>query len=209
LQIGYDTGLTPAFAITQITAAGQYRILDEICLTNMGMRQGVRDALKPLLSAKYPSWPVFAVGDPAGNRRADSDESTAADEIRAQGIEVKECPTNLFKPRRDAVAAFMLKRVVNSVTGGPGGEGFLVSSTCKMFLTALREGYIYGKILVMGREGYKEEPLKNEYSHIADAVGYPATLYDRPRLGQQERDRRWMQDGKAFTTGVAGDFPMI
>jgi hypothetical protein len=171
LQIGYDTGLTPAFVITQITEPGQYRVLDEICLTNMGMRQAVRDALKPMLSAKYPGWPVFAVGDPAGNRRADSDESTAADEIRAQGIEVKECPTNIFKPRRDAVAAFMLKRVRSMITGETSAEGFEVSPTCTMLLEALREGYVFGRILIQGREGYKEEPVKNEWSHVCVAKG--------------------------------------
>jgi hypothetical protein len=209
LQIGYDTGLTPAFLITQITEPGQYRVLDEICLTNMGMRQAVKDALKPMLSAKYPNWPVFAVGDPAGNRRADSDESTAADEIRAQGIEVKDCPTNLFKPRRDAVAAFMLKRVRSTITGDSSAEGFEVSPTCTMLLEALREGYVFGRILIQGREGYKEEPVKNEWSHVCDALQYPATLYDRPRLGQQEMDRRWNSNGSPIELGFDPGFPMI
>jgi hypothetical protein len=209
LQIGYDTGLTPTFTIGQITPQGQLRLLDECGLTNMGMRQALRDALKPMLANKYPGWPVFAIGDPAGKRRADSDESTAMDEIIAQGIEVKECPTNLFKPRRDAFASFMLKRVRSTITGKEVEEGLVISPTCKMILKGLREGYVYSRILLQGRDAYKDIPVKNEYSHYIESAGYIATLYDRPKVVQAGLERRWGKDGGNLEIGLANDYFIV
>jgi hypothetical protein len=209
LQIGFDYGMTPTAVICQITPAGQLRVLDECCSTNKGMRQFLQDDLKPMLANKYHGWPVIGVGDPAGKQRAQSNESTAMDEIRAVGIDIKEAPTNLFGPRREAVISFMMKRVMNSVTGGPGGEGFLVSPTCAMLLEGFRQTYVFGRRLIEGREGFKEEPVDNEATHSQDCVQYVAVTYDRPKLWQQEMDRRFNSNGSPIELGFDPGFPMI
>jgi hypothetical protein len=209
LQGGVDFGLTPAIVLCQITPQGQLRILDELNAVSMGMRQFLRDVVKPILANQYPGYPVSFVGEPSGNRRAESDESTAMDEFRAQGLDIRPAPTNLFKPRRDAVASFMLKRVVSSITGQPTAEGFLVSPKCKMLLKGWREKYILQRVKVEKREIWKDEAVGNGFDHGQDALAALCTAYDRPRRDAMSRDRMFGGDGKPFEITQAKDYPMI
>lgn len=208
LQLGFDYGLTPSVIICQITPQGQLRCLDECCSVSMGMRQFLRDGLKPMLANKYPHFPVKAIGEPSGNKRAESDESTANDEIRAQGIDISDAPTNFFKPRRDAVASFMLKRVQSTITGVSTAEGFIVSPTCIKLLKGFREKYLLHKVQIQGREAYKDEPADNGFDHIQDALQAVAVAYDRPRQADAMRDRR-NADGSPTTIEFAGDYPTV
>ncbi len=209
LQGGQDFGLTPSTIIVQITPSGQCRVLDELCSNSMGMRQFIRDALKPMLATKYQGIPFSMVGEPSGNRRAESDESTAMDEIRAQGINITEAPTNLFKPRRDAVASFMLKRVRSAITGKSNAEGFIVSPTCKTLLKGFREKYILKRVHLAGREAYKDEPEGNGFDHIQDALQAVLCAYDRPRMDHLRRNNFITPDGKPLTIDRVGDYPSV
>ena len=202
-------GNTPACAICQITPQGQLRIIDEVCGFDMGMRRFLRDALKPLLATSYFNFPVSGIGEPAGNQRAQSDESTAMDEIRSQGIECRPAPTNLFNPRRDAVASFMVKRVPSLITGKPTDEGFVVSPRCKMVLKGLRGDYKFKRVKVENKDIYQPEAVKNECSHIQDAIAAVAVAYDRPRMDIQARNRMGNSDGSRFEIKFASDYPII
>ena len=210
IQLGFDFGLTPACCITQITPQGQLRIIDEVIGESMGMRQFMRDALKPILAAQYPGFAYKGVGEPAGNQRAQSDESTAMDEIRAAGIECIPAPTNFFGPRRDAVASFMLKRVRSTITGKATEEGFLISPKCKMLLKGFRGDYKFKRVKVEGKDVYEAEAVKNEASHIQDSVQAVAVAYDRPRIDANARNRMGNRDdGSKFSIGFATDYPSI
>lgn len=209
LHLGFDWGLTPAVAISQITPAGQLRVIDECCAVSMGTRQFVRDALKPLLTAKYSGYTLVAVGEPSGNIRAQSDESTAMDEVRAQGIEISAAPTNLFKPRRDAVASFMLKRVRSVITGETTAEGFLISPTCSMLLEGFRGEYKLKSVLLADGTHWKDEPEDNASTHVQDALQCTAVTYDRPRVDSMARHRMGSKDGESLKIGFASDYPVI
>lgn len=209
LQLGFDFGLTPACAICQITPHGQLRVVDELCATDAGMRRFMTDAVKPMLASLYPGFAVSAIGEPAGNQRAQSDESTAMDEIRAAGVQCIPAPTNLFNARRDAVAGFMMKRVQSFATGKPVDEGFIVSPRCKMVLRGLRGEYKFKRVKVEGKDIYEAKAVKNEVSHIHDAVASIAVTYDRPKLDVQARNRMGNPDGKKFNIVNDPGYPAI
>jgi hypothetical protein len=209
LMVAFDYGLTPTAVIAQITPQGQLRIIDEVCSVSMGMRQFMRDALKPLLANQYPGFAVRGYGEPSGNTRAQSDESTANDEIRSHGIEVTTAPTNLFKPRRDAVAAFMLKHVQSWITGKPMEEGFLVSPRCKTILKGFREKYVLKKVKVEGKDLWRDEAVGNGYDHAMDCIQVLALCYDRPRQDKTMMDRLMGGDSKDFEVTFANDYPVI
>jgi len=207
LQIGMDFGLTPSACICQITPEGQLRVIDECGAVGKGMRQFLRDDLKALLNARYPGYEVMVIGEPSGNRRAESDESTAVDEIRGQGFRYLSAPTNIFRARREAVAAFMLKRVQSAITGKATGEGFVISPTCATLLKGFREKYVYRKVGVPGREIWKDEPEKNETSHYHDALQAVAVTYDKPRLASSAFAAQ--QRGTADLKADYAEFPYV
>lgn len=209
LQLGFDTAMMPCAAICQITPQGQLRIIDECSGKSMGMRKFLIEHLKPLLAYKYAGIPLSGVIEPSANIRAASDESTAIGEIKAQGLECTLAPTNLFKPRRDAVASFMTKRVYSTITGKAFEEGLIISPNCAMLLKGFRGNYKLQRVKIDGKDEYKAEAVKNECSHLQDGLQALAVAYDRPRIDAEARNRMRNGSGEPFKIGYATDFPSI
>jgi len=188
LTLGWDFGLTPSVVITQRTPRGQLRILDEQCAASMGIRQFVRDVVRPHLSTTYPGYSIRSVGDPAGSQRAQTDERTCMDELAAAGLVTQPARTNEFVARREAVAGFMTRMI-------DGEPGFLLSPTCRTLRRGFLGGYQFERIQVSG-ERYRDEPAKNAYSHPQDALQYAALdVEDAPvaarRRAQTPKSVRW------------------
>jgi hypothetical protein len=207
LQLGFDTALMPCAAIGQITPQGQLRVIDECSGSDMAMRRFLKDGLKPMLAYKYGGIPVSGVIEPSGNIRAQSNESTSRQEIIAQGIPCDAAPTNLFKPRRDAVASFMTKRIQSIITGKITEEGFQISPVCKKLLKGFRGDYKLQRVKIDGKDSYKSEAIKNDCAHLQDGLQALAVAYDRPRLAQSSMDR--MNNGERFQIEIAADYPQI
>lgn len=176
LDIGMDFGLTPAAVITQVDARGRLLVLDELCGENMAIRQFLQDVLIPQLTKVYPAWwakrlsedsMVRCFGDPAGNQKAQTDEKTCFQEVRAAGLKISPGKTNGFVARRSAVAWFLSK-----LTGGQ--PMLLLDPCCSVLRKGFNGGYKYRRIQVTGEERFTEEPMKNQYSHPHDALQYVA-----------------------------------
>jgi hypothetical protein len=165
LVLGWDFGLTPACVIGQLTTRGQLRIIDELVAESIGIRTFTTQVVKPNLLAKYPGFTVSSFGDPAGNQRAQTDEKTCMDELRAAGIPTEAAPTNEFMARRECVAGF-LSRLVD------GDPGFILSPSCGTLRRALAGRYMFERVQVTGEDRFKDQPAKNKYSHPADALQY-------------------------------------
>ena len=109
----------------------------------------------------------FSFGDPAGNQKAQTDERTCFQEVKAAGLRIRGAKTNGFVARRGAVAWFLSKL--------SGGQPTLVlDPCCAMLRKGFNGGYKYRRIQVVGEERFTEEPLKNGYSHPHDALQYVA-----------------------------------
>lgn len=172
LMIAFDFGNTPACVIGQVTPRGRLRLLDELCSVNMGIKQFLRDALKPHLAANYPEFPVeiiIVTGDPAGTAKAqDDNERTCFNTIEDAGFKnIAPAITNGFIARREAVAGYLIQL-------SDGKPCYELSPRCKMLRRGHLGGYRYERVKVTGEERYKDEPEKNKFSHPHDALQYLA-----------------------------------
>ena len=173
LILGWDFGLTPACIMMQVSPKGQVRIIDELVSEDMGIRQFAAEVVKPHLANHYPKASIQSYGDPAGSQRAQTDERTCMDELKAAGLDTSPAPTNEFVARRESVATPMLRTI-------DGEPGFLLSPKCRMLRRGFLGGYKYERVKVSGEERYKDQPAKNRFSHPHDGLQYGCLAVDRP-----------------------------
>lgn len=175
LVIGFDFGLTPACVFAQFTPRGGVHIIDELTTKGMGIKQFMRDIGMPHIQQNYMRYledrSIYVVGDPAGTQRSQVDsDATCIETIASFGLRAEPACSNSFIKRREAVASFMLRMA--------DGEPMLKVDRrkCKMLRKGFQGGYKYARVLVSGDERFKDEPMKNEYSHIHDALQYACLL---------------------------------
>jgi hypothetical protein len=176
LLVGMDFGLQPCCTIAQITPYGQLRILDELVSDGMAIKQFCLNQLLPLLRQKYFGFNIMGYGDPAGNSRVQTDESTCFDVLHSAEIglvNVISAETNAIVPRINAVERFL-----NRMTKGE--PGFLLSPNCSHLRKALNGGYHYAleKTFRGGEQETKMVPVKNFSSHISDSLQYLCLYID-------------------------------
>ena len=161
--IGIDFGLTPACVFAQ-QVRGRWLILDEIVAQDMGMvRFG--ELLRQEMVSKFPNIPVARIfGDPAGDYRAQTDESTPFQILRGAGIRAIPAPSNDVSLRIESVTAPLMRLL-------EGKSGILIDKSCKHLIKGFEGGYQYKRMQVSG-ERYTEKPDKNHYSHVHDALQY-------------------------------------
>ena len=164
LYVGLDFGLTPAAALAQRLPDGRWRYLDELVTQNMGM---VRFAalLNDLLRSRYPGLTPVIWGDPAGMARAQTDERTPYDILRANGLHARPTHTNDPLLRREAMAA-ALARSIDEL------PGLSLSPRCTTLIRGMAGAWRYRRLAVAGLERYDETPEKNRFSHICEAAQY-------------------------------------
>lgn len=162
LQVGYDFGRTPAALIGQDTPFG-WRIRHELCSKDMGIKEH-GGHLKKFLEQNYPHHEVQAVtGDPSGNAK-DGSDNTAFDLLAAADIKCKPAKTNELSVRIEAVQQCFKRLAL-------GEPGILIHPDCKILRRGCIDGYHYRKLNLTG-ERYADEPDKNEWSHISEALQY-------------------------------------
>lgn len=164
LLIGMDFGLTPAATFGQRTLMGAWRIRSELVATSMGAKAFARE-IKNHVAHQYPGFEIGALtGDPAGDTRAQTDEITPFQILRAADIAAKPAPTNDFLIRVEAVDS-ALGRLID------GEPGFLVHPDCRILRKAMAGGYCYRRLQVSG-ERFADAPDKNSFSHVAESLQY-------------------------------------
>ena len=157
LIIGMDLGLTPAAVIGQLDTRGRALIFAEAVSFDMGVQRFVRTVLKPLLYERFPGANVMVVVDPAGVQRAQTDERSAIDIIKAEGMKVIAAKTNNVTARLGAVDDFLMRHA-------DGDSAFLVDPSCMALKAAMMGGYRFHP-----KTGNIE---KNKHSHVAEALQY-------------------------------------
>jgi len=165
IYVGIDFGLTPAAAIGQITASGQFQVIDELVTEDMGA-VNFGKLLHEKLNTEYCGCQLEVYADPAGEQRAQTDEQTPFMILSHQGIDAWPTYTNDFTIRREAVADYMQRLDFN------GQPAFIVGPKAIMTRKALAGGYKYRRMQVAGQERYMDTPDKGRYSHVGDALQY-------------------------------------
>jgi hypothetical protein len=174
LIIGMDFGLNPSATVNQLDLRGRFLTYDALTSDNMGVQRFLENKLKPLLASKYPGFPVIVVGDPAGQARAQTDERTCFEMVRASGLKAFPARTNVTTARVGAVEKFLNRQI----DGGPAR--LLCPVGARPLITAYRGGYRY-KIKKSGE--HEDSPEKNNHSHIADADQYACLHADADQGG--------------------------
>lgn len=161
--VGIDFGLTPACVFAQ-QIRGRWLILHEIVAKDMGMVR-FAELLRQEMQGKFGHLPLAKIyGDPAGDFRAQTDESTPFQILRGAGLYAQPAPSNDVSLRLESVRS-PLNRMIE------GLSGMLIDYRCKHLVKGFEGGYQYRRMNVSG-ERYADKPDKNHYSHIHDALQY-------------------------------------
>ena len=163
LYVGIDFGLTPAAILGQ-KVRGRWLIQSEIVAIDMGIVR-FAEVLREELATRFPDCPdVLIFGDPAGDFRAQTDESTPFHILRGAGLRAVPAPSNSVDLRLEAVSSQLNKM-------SEGKPAFLLDRRCSTLIKGFEGGYSYRRMEVSG-ERYADKPDKNMYSHIHDALQY-------------------------------------
>ncbi len=165
LVFAFDFGLTPACVVMQMSARGQVQVLKEIVGESMSIRTLYTNAILPIITAEYAGYRIEAVGDPAGVARSATDEKSCFEELEELGLFTEPASTNKFLPRRDAVGFFLERNTA-------AGPGIIYDPSCKLLIKGKRGGYRYERLQVTGESRFKDKPVKDKFSHPADAEQY-------------------------------------
>jgi hypothetical protein len=201
LICGMDFGLQPSIVIGQVTPRGQLMVLDELTSNGMGVKQFCKNQVLPLLQTdRYRGFKIMGYGDPAGNNRAQTDESTCYDILHSNEIGMNyiiSAPTNAMVPRIGAVEHFL-----NSMVDG--APAFVISPHVADLREALNGGYHYKKL--PGTDSiYSNEPDKNNpLSHIADALQYMC-MYVGTKSEDDDRAKKFQEQMAGKTHESSGD----
>ena len=165
--LGQDFGLTPACAFVQIDPRdNQIQVFDELTSESMGASLFAEE-LRVKLRQEYGNRPHRGWGDPAGEQRAQTDETTPFEVLQSAGLSFSPAPTNDWIRRREAVA-WHLRRL--TMLGRPG---LVIDPRCKRLRKAFLGGYCYRRLQVGGSgDRFADKPDKTIYSHVAEGLQY-------------------------------------
>lgn len=188
IRRGWDFGLTPACSFSQIRPNGQWLIFDEMFSEGMGITRFSADVLD-YCAREYPGFKFEDYADPAGNSRNQIDERTCFDIMRAKGIQVQAgeiAPLHRLESVRKALQTML-----------SGLPMFVLHPRCKRLRKGFMGGYHYPHIRSKPHE-LKDNPEKNIYSHIHDALQYDASRLFAPGVTRKQPQRHY---GRARPAG--------
>lgn len=164
IYVGIDFGLTPAAVFGQRTVMGAWNWIDELVTEDMGAVR-FSEVLGQKMRDEYGGFDFEIYGDPAGDERAQTDETTPFSILKARGIPASPAPSNDPVIRREAVAIPLMRLI-------DGEPGLRISPKCRITRKGMAGGYHYKRVQVAGEDRYHDKPNKNKYSHPCDAAQY-------------------------------------
>jgi hypothetical protein len=139
--------------------------------------------LLPLLSTKYAGMQCIGWGDPSGRTRSPTDESTCYDVLWSQEIGLRNidaADTNALIPRIGAVDNFLTKMV-------DGQPGMVLSPNCQILRKGFNGGYRRKRVPGVADMFY-DEPEKNMFSHLHDALQYLCMYVTNGKKSDDKRE---------------------
>ena len=166
LAVGLDFGLTPAAIFGQMTARGTINILAELTSEGMGINQFYSLVIRPYVIKHFSeASKITWIGDPAGNKRAETNEQTVFKELEDLGISVEAANTNDPVMRIEAVRYYL--QLMSGLR-----PAFQMHPQCNTLRKGFNGGYKFKRIQVIGEDKFMSVPDKNKYSHPHDALQY-------------------------------------
>ncbi|NWG46278.1 MAG: hypothetical protein HXY25_06990 [Alphaproteobacteria bacterium] len=165
VYVGIDFGRQPA-AVAAQCLRGQWLIQHELTAQNEGSSIFAPQVKKWLVQCYGPDAVFHIFGDPSGDFMGPNDDRTPYQIFRANGLHVRPAPGGNRLPLRLETVESLLVRLVD------GKPALMVSPSCTTLKAALAGGYAYRRLRMSGGAKYSDEPDKNRFSHIADALQY-------------------------------------
>jgi hypothetical protein len=167
LLVGADFGLTPAAVFIQRDPSdGQLQVIREFVSQRMGAL-GFGTELRRICKTEFPTNTFQGFGDPAGVAGSSVDEQeTPINIVDATGVPMVAAHTNDFTIRCDTV-----RRLLTTMTWR-ARPALVISSKCRTLRKALASKYCLKRLQVTGEERFQDRPIKNEWSHAAEALQY-------------------------------------
>jgi hypothetical protein len=163
VYVGVDFGLTPAAVLGQ-KIRGRWFLQSEIVAIDMGIVR-FAEVLRNELATRFAAVSEAIIyGDPAGDFRAQTDESTPFHILRGAGLRAFPTHSNSVDLRIEAVSSQLTKMV-------EGKPALLIDRRCSTLIKGFEGGYAYKRMEVSG-ERYSDKPDKNMFSHVHDAAQY-------------------------------------
>ena len=174
---GWDFGLTPACAITQLWPEMRLAVLHEIVSLEDDIEHFAPHVQQRCLELFPQCRTYFDVVDPSGFFRRDTDSRSCVSIMR----DLLPCSPmpGVQNPvaRRNAVVKFLQRNV-------RGKPALTVDSRCSWIVRGFDGGFHYS---YSHKGPLKDKWEKNEYSHVHEALQYVATrIYDLPLNPSQE-----------------------
>jgi hypothetical protein len=184
LVLGWDFGLEGnAVVFGQLSKLGQLVVVDELCSTRLGLDEFAETVVKPHIAMNYPKFQIRCVGDPSGAYGSTNTAESAFRILANRGFVLMPALSNDPMARIESVRVFLNRMTV-------GQPGFLIDPKASTLRKALSGRYCFERVQVSNKEIYKDRPVKDEYSHPADAMGYLALHITHVDLNS------WAKDGK-------------
>ena len=186
LIIGLDFGRTPAAVIGQRNTYGQLVVLDELTSENMGIETFLSRKLTPRLSEHdFIGCSTVIAPDPAGWAKQQIGEISPVDVIKQAGFQVIKPNSNDPERRIETVERVLLDHI-------DGKPSIVINPCCSQLIKGFRYGYKYK----LNKQGVQDnKPMKDQFSHIHDAMQYFCMVAESNPSGsvQASRKRREVQ----------------
>lgn len=161
IVIGMDFGRTPACVFAHISTNGRIEIFDELLGDNIGLTEFINGYLTPRMNEKYPGSEVTIVGDPAGMHKMQGMDLNLFQILHRAGYFAQPAATNDPTVRIGEVDS-ALSRLIG------GKPALVIDYGCQNLIESIGSGYRFSKT----RQGEYLKPMKDQYSHVADALQY-------------------------------------
>jgi hypothetical protein len=161
VYVGMDYGREPAALFIQ-------QINNRVVVQNeMFETQSSAELFAPkvrrFLTQSYPDSEVIAFGDPKGGDHNQTDERTAVEVFRHNGIRVRSLGN--LKQNQIETRVMAVAHLLNEMTDAK--PRFMISPNCRKLIVAMAGRYCNEK-----DDQGKLSPRKDTYSHVADALQY-------------------------------------
>lgn len=211
IHFGVDGGSTPAVVFKQKGEDGQRRNVDEVVIfqpdESKGLQKmGAKEFGQTVGEYWNENYSGFSLGIGWGDPSAWFDDGTKNAEDRAWihkfvsgfnekalGVKLKMKPApvkrNLIGTRLECIRDSLAEDI-------NGSAGLVISSRCKVLRQAYNSGYVTIRVQYSTGGGrWKDDPVKNDFSHVADADQYGELGltkfegWEDAETGQRRRDR--------------------